>query len=238
MAADKTKVLASLNTYLKGKSHTDKFKTALAEKWAPKIENDEAIDAYLEDRSDILDELGNEVDRRTSAATKKAMKEAADKLSGENKDDDKKQPVTTAPDDAPAWAKALFDQNKELSEKVISMQAEKTATSLESRFKADERLKGIDPRLLKGRIPTKDEDYETLVTETAEELKDFIKSDEPAPPRFGQRLGADKPGFTGKANAALPTDKKVPAAITNLTAKIVANATKQQDAQNKTQIIS
>lgn len=198
MAIEKGKVLAKLLVKYKGKSVTKNFLERLADKYAAKLPDDAddtAIDDYINDRDDLVQETISETDRRVTDAVNRATKKPNEQQQQQQPGKETEQPDDNAPD----WAKSLIKTVTSLSEKVDGFQSERTQQTLSQRFHADERLKGIDPKLLKGRVPTKEEDFEAFVTEAADDLKEFKKDEatggqQDAKPRFGH----DKPNFSGK----------------------------------------
>src|SRR5690606_25812043 len=142
MAVEKGKVLAAIETKFKGKSLTKNFKENIAAKWAEKIEKDDDIDGYIEDREDLILEASAEADRRAVAAAKKAKEEAAEAVNPEKKDE--KKPTEVKVDDStPEWAKALIEQNKALSDKINAFEQAGKAKAIEDKFISDERLKHV-----------------------------------------------------------------------------------------------
>lgn len=196
MAVEKAKVLAVFSTKFKGKSLSKTFLDKTATRYAAKIETDADIDDYINEREEDIIEAGVEADRRVTAALKKPAE--GDKV------DKTKTPAAVEIDDdelkdAPAWAKAIINQNKELVAKVAGFEAQTSEQKLASKFETDERLKGIDKRLFRGRYPKTEEEFEEAVTEAAEELKDFAK------PEGGEQQqrrpfggGIDKPNYGTK----------------------------------------
>lgn len=169
MAVEKGKVLAELELKTKGKSLTKSFKDKLAAKWADKIESDDDIVAYIEDRMDILEEASGEADRRVSDALKAAgrkREEGADNGDGKGNDDAGNESI-------PAWAKQMMDQNKTLQETITAMQQKEKVQSLHDRFKKHEKIKDIPAAFLKGRLPESEEAFEEAVEAAAQEFADF-----------------------------------------------------------------
>jgi len=220
MAVEKGKVLAAIEAKFKGKSLTKNFKENLATKWADKIENDEGIDAYIEDREDTILEASNEADRRATQAAQRARQEAADAAAGKKPGEEDKSKTPTVPEDAPEWAKALVNQmtqqNQKLQEEISAFKTARQTESLADRFKKDERLKGIPEFALKGYIPTKEEDFETAVTSLATEYGEFAKTNKlgsfgkdapPAPPAGGGGKQDEKPDPAVEAFAKSQNDK-------------------------------
>lgn len=186
MAVEKGKVKAALDAKFKGKSVSKELKDSLAARWADKIENDEGIDTYINDREDDILDAAKEADRRATAAAEKAKKEAADAVTGKPKPEPNAEPQSDP--DMPAWAKQLLDANKTLTEKVSAFEASKSAESIAERFRKEERLKGIPEMMFKGRVPKSEEEYDAAVEELSKDYQDFATTNKV------QRLGADSPG--------------------------------------------
>lgn len=191
MAVPKDKVIAILKEKLKGKSHTKTFIDKTAARYAEKIENEEAIAEYIDDRIDDLLEAGQEADRRSTAAVDKAKKDLQDKIDGKEKPPAEEKPVIS--DDTPEWAKALIKNVEALGTTVDNIQKKDTSKSISEQFFASDKLKGIDPKLLKGRIPTKLEDLEAAIDEAATELKDYVKTDDQQASTTVRKFGNEKP---------------------------------------------
>lgn len=195
MAVEEKKVSDAIELKFKGKSITKDFKKNLAKSWAAKIDNDADIDAYINDREDIVLEASAEGDRRATAAIKKPndpTKPTKETLTVEVDEDELK--------DAPDWAKALIKSNKALNEKVAAFENKSTQQTLAERFQSDERLKNIPKQLLKGRFPKTDEEFEAAIEEATTDLKDFAKAEgNEGGNKAG--FGNDKPRFSGKAGA-------------------------------------
>lgn len=189
MPVEKDKVLAAIELKFKGKSITKTFKDNLATKWAAKIDNDTDIDGYIEDREDVILEAVSEADRRATDAVKKVKAETEPPKKEEIKKEDEEIDL---PADTPEYVKMLMKQNKEISERLNGFETAQQQKSITERFKTDERLKGIPEFVFKGRIPAKEEDFETAVTELATEYSDFAK--EAKITTFGQDKPTGAPG--------------------------------------------
>lgn len=204
MPVAKEKVIAALNLKTKGKNVSQKLKDSYATRYADKIATDEEIDAFIDDRLDDIVDAQKEADRRASEASTKAKQEAADAIAGKKPNEPAGEQQDDLPADTPAWAKTLIEQNKKLTGRVDAMDAAKTHESIAERFKKDERLKNVPEFMFKGRIPIKDEDYETAVTELATDFKPHAErfafsgqqSDKP-------RGGASSGGGEGKVDPAI-----------------------------------
>ncbi|TXK52382.1 hypothetical protein FVR03_01310 [Pontibacter qinzhouensis] len=165
--ADRAKVLAAIEARLKGKSLSKNFKENIATKWAEKIDTDENIDAYIEDREDILIEASSEADRRATEAATKAKGDTTKK-------DPDTPPTVPAPeppktDDTPAWAKALMQE-------VQTLKAEKQAQTVQQKVLSDERLKTVPKSYLKGRpLPTSEDEVDSWIEATTTDYKEFAQ---------------------------------------------------------------
>lgn len=165
MAVEEGKVLAKLEVKFKGKSLTKNFKQAIAKKWAAKIDNDEDIDGYIDDREDVVLEASTEADRRATQATATAKADAANAITGA---------ATPAAEPEPDTEMGkLLKMVSSLTETVTKLQTEKQAETIADRFKKDPRLKGVPDFMLKLAIPHKEEDFETSVTALATEFTQF-----------------------------------------------------------------
>lgn len=195
--ADKGLVLKAIEAKLKGKSLSKNFKENLASKWAEKIENDEDIDAYVDDREDILLEASSEADRRAVAAAKKAKETKVEEKVEEEK--------VEVDDDAPAWAKALIKQNQTLASEIEAFKSQQKSQSIAERFKKDERiakLKGLPDHAFIGRIPQTEDEYEQAVEAFTNDWQPFLEKH-----KLGEQ-GGDEP-VSGKGAGVGGDVKKI-----------------------------
>jgi hypothetical protein len=224
MAIDKAKVLAALQLKFKGKSLSKTFLDKTATRYAAKIETDADMDDFINEREDDILAAGEEADRRVTAATKKPKED--DGKGG--KTDAKDEPVLD--DDELAkltpFEKMMMKKLEGMTATISGLQAEKTADTIATRFANDPRLKGIDPKLYKGRIPKTEAEFEATVEEVAEDLKDFVKAEgneaggegggkpNPIATRLGGKGFGDKPVHsTTQVKTAADKNKEVPAEI-------------------------
>ncbi len=189
MAVEKGKLLLAINKKFEGKSLSKTFKENLAEKWAIKIDNDTEIDAYIEDREDVILEASSEADRRATDAVKKLT---PSKTEGNTEIKTEEVKVT---DDAPEWAKALIAENKTLSDKINGFETQQTQKTLTERFKSHPELKGIPEFMFKGRIPSTEEEIETAVAELKTDYSIFATENKLT------ILGNDVPNTGGGKNS-------------------------------------
>jgi len=211
MPADRAKVLAALNTKFKGKSVDKNYKESIATKWAAKIADDDAIDDFIDDREDDVLEYMKSKDAAVKAATEKTKQDAADLLSG--KKDEKPEEVTEDPT-MPAWAKLLVEQNKSLTEKLSSFEADKTKQSIAERFRKDAKEKGIPEAWIKRSIPATDADYDAALSELDTDYSQFKTENQlndiggDTPSMNGIMGGAAEKGNKGKVDSDLASFAK------------------------------
>ena len=203
MAVEKGLVLTAINKKFEGKSLSKTFKENLATKWAVKIDNETDIDAFVDDREDVVLEASTEADRRATEAVKKITPPKVEKKEGETIIEEKVE----LPTDTPEWAKALLKQNETLTAKINGFETQQTQKTLTESFKSHPELQGIPELFFKGRIPTTPEEMETAVAElkadytayaTENKLASFGKD---IPNNFG---GGGKP--TGEDKPATPEE--------------------------------
>lgn len=188
---DKGLVLKAIELKFKGKSLTKNFKENIATKWAEKIEDDASIDSYIEDREDVIIEANAEADRRAIQASKKAKEEEVP---------EKKEEVGTT-SDMPAWAKALVDSNKNLTDKLAGFENANKAKSIEERFLAHESIKGINlPNSVKTKYtPSSEEDFDTAIESFQTDFKPLVEANV---------LSAYKNDTPASGDRANPTEAK------------------------------
>lgn len=173
MAIEKEKVIAryKLKFGSVGLSQTrlDEVAAKLGSKMADDAP-DEEIDARLEDLNDY----------HPFADVKKNDDRIVNEKKNPNKKPVKEEVKTEDDDDAPAWAKAMLA-------KIEKLESEKAHDTLETKFRKDERLKGVPEFVLKRSIPKSEEEYEETVGELETEYKVFAEQNKLA------AFGADTP---------------------------------------------
>lgn len=162
-------VLTAINKKFEGKSLTKTFKENLAKKWAVKIDNETEIDSYIDDREDVILEASTEADRRATEAVKKIAPVAKEKIEGEAKtveEIDETEGMTK-------FEKMIYQKFNSLESKVVGFETQQTQKTLTERFKSHPELKGIPELMFKGRIPTKEEDFDAYVQELKTDYTTF-----------------------------------------------------------------
>lgn len=190
MAVEKGLVLAAIEAKLKGKSLSKNFKENLAAKWAERIETDEDVDSFIDDREDVLLEASSEADRRAQEAVKKVKVEKVEEVKVDDNNPNKE----------------LLSAIQALTAKVDGFENAQKTKSLEERFRADERLKGVPEFLIKRSIPKSDEEFDSVAEELAQEYKSFAEKNKLS--SYGNDTPASGEGKGGKTKQISLDDAK------------------------------
>lgn len=132
------------------------------------IDDETKIDSSIDEFNEYVDILALAVQDDKLRTTSARLKEIEDGIKPKAAD----EPLVD--DDAPAWAKALIEQNKKLNETVSAIQGEKNATTI--RGKANEKLKDIPVSYWgKRSIPDTEDALDAFVAEVTEDYAGFTK---------------------------------------------------------------
>lgn len=180
----------------------------------------------------LEDEINAEIDKQVDAVipflklaqtnANRVIEKTRKELQPQEADDEpnKTNPVKTEtktdPDEMPAWAKALIDSNKALTEKVASMQGEKTLNARQARLETILKDTGtFGTRTLKSFAKMSfdtDEEFDDFVAEVESDLKSYNQERANA---GLQTLGAIPTQGGGKKEEIL-TDAEVEAIVASL----------------------
>lgn len=180
----------------------------------------------------LEDEINAEIDKQVDAVipflrlaqtnANRVIEKTRKELQTQEADDEpnKTNPVKTEtktdPDEMPAWAKALIDSNKALTEKVASMQGEKTLNARQARLETILKDTGtFGTRTLKSFAKMSfdtDEEFDDFVAEVESDLKSYNQERANA---GLQTLGAIPTQGGGKKEEIL-TDAEVEAIVASL----------------------
>lgn len=169
MAVEKGLILTAINKKFGDKSVSKIFKENVATIWAGKIVDESEIDSFIEENSYVILQASTESDTRVTEAVKKLTPSQTQKTEGETKT----EPKDDFPADTPEWAKAIINQNKTLEAKINGFETQQTQKTLTERFENHPELKGIPKFMFKGRIPTKEEDFDAYVQEMKTDYTTF-----------------------------------------------------------------
>lgn len=198
MAVEKGLVLTAIEAKFKGKSLSKTFKERIAEKWAAKIDTDADIEDYINDREDVILEASTEADRRVTDYVKANPKEP--------KKPEEKETVEL-PADTPDYVKVMMAKMESMGAEISGFKAQTQQKSLEERFKANPELKGIPEFMFKGRIPTKEEEFDNAVQELKTDHTTFADANKLT------NIGLDQPGGGNHLGGLNPKSKEVPAEV-------------------------
>ena len=202
-------VLQKLNDKFRGKSVSKTFKATLAKKWAEKIESDEEIEEYINDREDIILEAMRDKDAAVTAATAKAKDDAVSVIKGEPaKQDD--PPSTEPVEGMPDWFKPFATQFGTLAQTVTGLQKDKAHQTISQRLQSDERTKDIPPNFYKRwSIPENDADFETFAEELKAEYQPFAASATAQAFTTAVPGGGHNAGGNGQNGKKPPSDQEI-----------------------------
>lgn len=165
----KEKILAAIKLKFPNVNLSQKRLDAIAAKVEAKVIDDETkIDATLDALNEIYPMADIAKDDHIRSTLEGKLK-ATQKKKEETPQDD---PIQEPDADTPAWAKALIEQNKKLSEGLAAIQGEKVANTIKG--KASELLKDIPVSYWgKRAIPDKEEGIEAFVAEVTADYTQF-----------------------------------------------------------------
>jgi hypothetical protein len=106
-------------------------------------------------------------------------------------------PAAGGADDTPAWAKALIEQNKALSDRLAKMETDRTTTSRKQQLSAITEKLPEAMRKAYDRIPVdkySEEEFNTLVTEVTTEVEGVVKDTTARGGVFGKPSAANAGG--------------------------------------------
>lgn len=198
MAVEKGLVMAVIERKLSGKSLTKNFKESIATKWAAKIESDDQIESYVEDREDLLLEASAEGDRRANTAVKpkvetETITTKTEESSGEETEIQKLMKMVGA-----------------LSTEVGSLKTEKEKATVSDLALKHEALKDVPKSYLKGRsLPAKAEDVEAWANEVKTDYTAFATEHKIGKADDKPRFGGTRVANTNEVKPKAATDPAV-----------------------------
>ena len=214
----KKQILDALKAKFPGVS--ENVLSRIADKLAKTATTEEAVATAIEGVTfqQVLESYG---DSRATEATQTAvsnyekkhgLKDGA-KVTGGAPETKEDEPETDDDKSTPAWAKALIDSNKKLTERLNSIEGEKISSTRKQKLDA---IIGKLPENLRksyARTPVKDlsdEDFETLTTEISAEVEELVKNNTAKGAVFGRPVGG---GQQSKATAKEATDEEADSVV-------------------------
>lgn len=136
----KEKILIALKTKFKNLGFGDKAFEGVADYLATTITEEANIETGIAGVESLLKSFQGDIDKRVNEAVAKAKAESS------KQDPPKNDPPT---EDVPAWAKALIESNKSMTEKIAAFESGKTKESLQAKAEKALKDKGIPDAFLK-----------------------------------------------------------------------------------------
>ncbi len=180
----KQKILALLKNKYKNLGFSEKAYDGVAGYLEPSINEEADIETAIAGVEGLLKVFQSEADsiRTAKSTAEKRLAELEAKVkelggAPPNKEEGKKNPDDTTGDTTPAWAKAIIDSNKSLSEKIAALEGEKTTTSRKQQL--DTIIAQLPEALRKpySRMPVKDlsnEEFDLLMKDTSAEVDSLV----------------------------------------------------------------
>lgn len=208
----KKQILDALKAKFPGVS--DSILNRIAEKLATTVSTEQEVTTAVEGVTvtQLLESYG---DSRATEAQRTAVQNYEKKhglKDGQKADggepEKETEPETDDDKSTPAWAKALIDSNKKLTERLNSIEGEKISSTRKQKLDA---IIGKLPENLRksyARTPVKDlsdEDFETLTSEISAEVEELVKDNTAKGAVFGRPVGG---GQQSKATAKEATDEE------------------------------
>lgn len=191
----KERILAALKAKFPGVNANilDRIAASLAKTVTTEEQVATAVEGVTKEQIDVIEAYG---DSRATEAQQSAVRNYETKhglKDGKKVDDKSKQTdtTTTGDDDTPAWAKALIDSNKQLTERLNKMEGERTSANRKAEL--DAIINKLPENQRKGyqRISVDsltDEEFTTLKGEVTTEVEDLVKQDGAKGVVFGRPL--------------------------------------------------
>lgn len=214
----KKKILEALKNRYKNLGLGDKAFDGVATYIEPSVKEDADIETAITGVEGLLKAFQGEADklRTEKTAAEKRLADLEVKVKEIGGTPEQKEPETDDDKSTPAWAKALIDSNKKLTERLNSIEGEKISSTRKQKLDA---IIGKLPENLRksyARTPVKDlsdEDFETLTTEISAEVEELVKDNTAKGAVFGRPVGG---GQQSKATAKEASDEEANSVVDRL----------------------
>lgn len=177
----KEKILVALKTKYKTFGFGDKAFDGVADYLSKTVTEESQIETAISGVEGLLKSFQGDIDtvRNAKSGLQKELDELKKKIENADKDKDKDKDK-----DVPAWAQALIDSNKTLSEKLTAYEAEKAQAQRNSQISAVAKKYGIPEFMLKDRNIPENTDLDTYFKDMKQEMSNsgfqFAKAPETA----------------------------------------------------------
>lgn len=177
----KEKILEALKTKYKTFGFGDKAFDGVADYLSKTVTEESQIETAISGVEGLLKSFQGDIDtvRNAKSGLQKELDELKKKIENADKDKDKDKDK-----DVPAWAQALIDSNKTLSEKLTAYEAEKAQAQRNSQISAVAKKYGIPEFMLKDRNIPENTDLDTYFKDMKQDMSNngfqFSKAPETA----------------------------------------------------------
>lgn len=177
----KEKILVALKTKYKTFGFGDKAFDGVADYLSKTVTEESQIETAICGVEGLLKSFQGDIDtvRNAKSGLQKELDELKKKIENADKDKDKDKDK-----DVPAWAQALIDSNKTLSEKLTAYEAEKAQAQRNSQISAVAKKYGIPEFMLKDRNIPDNTDLDTYFKDMKQDMSNsgfqFSKAPETA----------------------------------------------------------
>lgn len=177
----KEKILVALKTKYKTFGFGDKAFDGVADYLSKTVTEESQIETAISGVEGLLKSFQGDIDtvRNAKSGLQKELDELKKKVENADKDKDKDKDK-----DVPAWAQALIDSNKTLSEKLTAYEAEKAQAQRNSQISAVAKKYGIPEFMLKDRNIPENTDLDTYFKDMKQDMSNsgfqFAKAPETA----------------------------------------------------------
>ena len=169
----KEKILVALKTKYKTFGFGDKAFDGVADYLSKTVTEESQIETAISGVEGLLKSFQGDIDTVRNA--KSGLQKELDEL---------KKKIENADKDVPAWAQALIDSNKTLSEKLTAYEAEKAQAQRNSQISAVAKKYGIPEFMLKDRNIPENTDLDTYFKDMKQDMSNngfqFSKAPETA----------------------------------------------------------
>lgn len=177
----KEKILVALKTKYKTFGFGDKAFDGVADYLSKTVTEESQIETAISGVEGLLKSFQGDIDtvRTAKSGLQKELDELKKKIENADKDKDKDKDK-----DVPAWAQALIDSNKSLSEKLTAYEVEKAQAQRNSQISAVAKKYGIPEFMLKDRNIPENTDLDTYFKDMKQDMSNngfqFSKAPETA----------------------------------------------------------
>ncbi len=163
----KEKILVALKTKYKTFGFGDKAFDGVADYLSKTVTEESQIETAISGVEGLLKSFQGDIDtvRNAKSGLQKELDELKKKIENADKDKDKDKDK-----DVPAWAQALIDSNKTLSEKLTAYEAEKAQAQRNSQISEVAKKYGIPEFMLKDRNIPENTDLDTYFKDMKQDM--------------------------------------------------------------------